>query len=103
MRARFYVEATFRLPGRELFVAHGRILDGAVRNGQRVVAPTGLDARVDAVEFALISAADRRENVALCFRYGSEQELARWQELALAGQILELVDEAADADRVAAV
>jgi translation elongation factor EF-Tu-like GTPase len=103
MPARFQVEDTFRSETRGLFVAHGRILDGTVRRGQRVVAPPGLPAPVDTVEFVLLSASEGRENVALCFRYRDDEQLAQWQSLGLAGQILELADSVAGEDRAAAV
>ena len=92
MPARFQVEDTFDIASRGIFVAHGTILHGTVRPGQRVVVPSGLSAPVDAVESGLLSATERRENVALCFRYRADEELARWQSVALAGQILELTD-----------
>ena len=92
MSAHFLVEDTFRLARREIFVVHGRIVDGAVRSGQRVRAPSGLDAPVEAIEFVLLSVSPGRENPALVFRYRDVDELARWQALGLAGQTLELED-----------
>jgi len=92
MPARFLVEDTFRLSNRGVFVVHGRIVEGAIRPGQRVRAPSQLDAPVDGVEFVLLSASDGCENPALTFRYSDEAQLARWQALQLAGQIVELED-----------
>jgi translation elongation factor EF-Tu-like GTPase len=92
MLAHFLVEETFSLSSRRLFVVHGRILDGVVRRGQRVRAPSGLDAPVEAIEFVLLSVNPGRENPALAFRYRDVAELARWQALGLAGQTLELAD-----------
>ena len=46
----------------------------------------------DAVECVLLSASEGRENMALCFRYRDDGELAQWQNLALAEKTLELVD-----------
>ena len=103
MPARFQVYETFLLQSRGLFVAHGNVLDGAVRRGQRVVAPPGIDVPVDAVEFVLLSATEGRENVALCFCYRDVEQLAQWQSLQLAGQILELADTIAGEDRARAV
>lgn len=90
--AQFLVEDTFTIASRGLFVAHGKILSGTVRRGQSVTAPPGLTVPVDALEFVLLSATEGRENVALCFRYRDEEELARWRRLSLAGQTLELTD-----------
>jgi hypothetical protein len=92
MSPQFVVEATFALPSRRLFVAHGQILAGRVKTGQRVIAPTGIDAPVYAIEFLLKSAADGQENVALCFRYRDEDQRAQWRDLELAGQIIDLED-----------
>ena len=93
MSAHFLVEDTFRLARREIFVVHGRIVHGAVQRGQRVRAPSGLDAPVETVEFVLLSASEgRRENPALVFRYRDMDQLARWEALGLAGQTLELED-----------
>jgi len=98
MTARLLVEGSFALPSRRLFVAHGRILDGILRIGQRVRAPSGLDAPVAAVEFVLLSATAGRENPALAFAYQSEDQLSRWQALTLAGRTLELEDDNAPAN-----
>jgi hypothetical protein len=103
MSARFLVEDTFRIPSRQLFVAHGRILAGTISAGQHVTVPLGLDAPVDAIEWVLLSASEGRENPALCFRYRDEAELAQWQGLGLAGQTLELTDAATGPDRDRAV
>ena len=103
MPARFQVEDTFEIASRGIFVAHGTILVGTVCRGQRVVVPSGLNAPVDAVESVLLSATERRENVALCFRYHGDEELAQWQSLSLAGRILELTDGVAGEDRAPAV
>ena len=103
MSARFRVEDTFHIQTRSLFVAHGRILAGTIRAGQRVVAPTGLHAPVDSVEWVLLSATEGRENPALCFKYQNERELAQWLALDLAGQTLELTDSGAGPDRGPAV
>jgi translation elongation factor EF-Tu-like GTPase len=92
MSARFLVEDTFCLASREMFVVYGRIVDGTVKRGQRVRAPSGLDAPVEAIEFVLFSVSPGRENPALVFRYRDMEELARWQGLGLAGQTLELAD-----------
>ncbi|MEA2761524.1 MAG: hypothetical protein QOD47_808 [Gemmatimonadaceae bacterium] len=92
MSAHFLVEDTFRLASREIFVVHGRIVDGAVQRGQHVRVPSGLDAPVEAIEFVLLSASEGRENPALVFRYRDMDQLARWQALGLAGQMLELQD-----------
>jgi hypothetical protein len=88
----FVVEGTFVLRSRSLFIAHGNIVAGRVKAGQRPLAPMELDAVVDAVEFLLRSAGDGREGVALCFRYRDEDQLARWQDLELAGQTIHLED-----------
>ncbi len=92
MTARFLVNATFNLSSRAVFVVHGQVLEGAVRRGQRVRAPEGLDAEVEQIEFVLISAQKGRENPALVFRYRDETQLARWQSLSLEGQTLVLED-----------
>jgi hypothetical protein len=92
MFAHFLVEETFSVSSRESFVVHGRIVDGVVRRGQRVRAPSGLDAPVEAIEFVLLSVSPGRENPALVFRYRDVDELARWQALGLTGQTLELED-----------
>jgi len=90
MRARFLVEDFFCIASRGVFVVHGTIVSGAVQRGQRVRAPFGLDAPVEAVEFALLSASEGRENPALAFRYRDADQLTRWQSLGLIGQTLEL-------------
>jgi translation elongation factor EF-Tu-like GTPase len=92
MPARFQVEDTFEIASRRIFVAHGKVLTGTVHRGQQVVVPSGLSAPVDAVESVLLSATEGRENVALCFRYHGDEDLAQWQSLGLAGQTLELTD-----------
>jgi hypothetical protein len=92
MSAHFLVEDTFPLSSRRLFVVHGRIVDGTVRRGQRVRAPSGLDAPVEAIEFMLLSVSPGRENPALVFRYRDVDQLAQWQALGLVGQTLELED-----------
>src|SRR4051812_23580063 len=83
MFAHFLVEETFSVSSRESFVVHGRIVDGVVRRGQRVRAPSGLDAPVEAIEFVLLSVSPGRENPALVFRYRDVDKLARWQALDL--------------------
>ena len=103
MPAKFLVEDTFKLTSRGIFVAHGKILAGTVRRGQHVVVPPSLTARVDAVEFVLLSATEGRENVALCFRYRDDEELARWRGLGLGAQTLELADSGNGEDRAPAV
>jgi translation elongation factor EF-Tu-like GTPase len=92
MPARFQVEDTFKIASRRVFVAHGKVLAGTVRRGQHVVVPPGLSAPVDAVESVLLSATEGRANVALCFRYNTEEDLAQWRSLGLIGQTLELTD-----------
>ncbi|MGH8622639.1 MAG: hypothetical protein ACRET3_10910 [Burkholderiales bacterium] len=104
MTARFLVEDVFRLTSRGIFVVHGRILEGTVRRGQRVQAPPGLDAPVDAIEVVLLSVNEGRENPALTFKYRDESQVARWQALGLVGQTLVLEDgEAAVQDPDSAV
>jgi hypothetical protein len=93
MPARLLVEGTFRLRSRELFVVHGRILQGFLRVGQHVVRPVGFDAPVVAIE-RVRTTSDRRENPAACFAYHDDAELTRWEQLGLVGQTIEL-DEAA--------
>jgi translation elongation factor EF-Tu-like GTPase len=90
--AQFLVEDTFTIASRGIFVAHGKILSGTVRRGQHVAVPLGLTVPVDEVAFVLLSATEGRENVALCFRYRDEEELAQWRRLSLTGQTLELTD-----------
>ncbi len=92
MNAQFFVEATFRLSSRKVFVAHGRILQGTVRPGQRVMQPEGLDAPVSDIGFLLISIKEGRENPTLSFQYETEDQAARWEALSLAGKTLELED-----------
>ena len=92
MSARFRVADTFDVRVRSLFVAHGQIVTGAIRVGQRVISPAGLEAPVAAIEVVLLSATEGRENPALGFKYRDDAELARWQGLGLAGQTLELTD-----------
>lgn len=98
MPARFAVEGTFQVVSRGLFVVYGRIADGTVRMGQRVRAPSGIDATVSAVEFVLLSATQGRENPALGLRYRDAGELARWQALNLTGQTLELEEDESEAE-----
>ena len=98
MPARFRVEDTFQIPTRSLVVAHGQILAGTVRAGQRAVSSNGFDAPVGAIELVLLSATDGRENAALCFEYRNELELAQWLALGLIGQTLELTDARAGRD-----
>ena len=103
MPARFQVDDTFEITSRRLFVAHGTTLAGTVHPGQRVVVPSGLNVPVDAVESVLLSATEGRANVALCFRYRTDEELAQLQSLDLAGQTLELTVGATGGDRAQAV
>jgi hypothetical protein len=103
MLAHFLVEKTFSLSSCQLFVVHGTILDGVVRRGQRVRAPSGLDTPVEAIAFVLLSVSPGRENPALAFRYRDVAELARWQALGLAGRTLKLEDGELPRHRDAAV
>lgn len=99
MSARFLVEGTFQVRSRRLFIVHGQVLDGTVRVGQVVERPDGLGAAVRAVKFALLSAREGRENPALGFEYRDENELVRWQALALRGKTLELMADGRPAAR----
>jgi hypothetical protein len=51
---------------------------------------------VAGVEVVLLSATEGRENPAVTFKYGSEDQLVRWQALARAGETLELGDSLAE-------
>lgn len=89
---RFRVHGTFVLRSRSLFIARGIVVSGAVRAGQRVVHPEGLDAAVGGVEFALLSASGGAEQTALTFRFSNSAELARWHALVPTGVELTLAD-----------
>ena len=90
MEARFRVHGSFPLRSRSVLAVYGAVSSGAVRAGQRVLAPPGLDAPVDAVEFVLVVARRGRAEPALCFRYETEPDLARWQALVPPGTELVL-------------
>ena len=92
MSARFEVESTFTIPSRKLFVMFGRIVEGTIRVGQRVVSAPELDAPVAAVECVLLCPKARLEYPALGFHYRDEPELSRWQSLGLRGGVIELAD-----------
>ena len=88
MPVRFFVERTFGLRGRPVFVACGHMVDGVVAPGQRVRAPAGLDVPVASVEGVHLGGG--AGCLGLVFRYADEAQLARWQALGLAGATLEL-------------
>lgn len=90
MEANFRVLGSFVLQSRRLFVVRGTVTTGAVRAGQRVVEPAGLDAPVTGVEFALLNASGGAAQTALTFRYLNAAQLARWQSLARTGTELTL-------------
>ncbi len=92
MSASFRVHGTFVLGTRALFIVRGVVAVGAVRAGQRVVHPAGIDAPVTGVEFALLSASGGADQTALTFRYASPAQLARWQALTTTGTELTLDD-----------
>lgn len=48
------------------------------------------DVPVRSIEYVLLSATERRENVALAFEYHDAAQLAAWEALALPGLTLEL-------------
>lgn len=98
-KARFLVENTFPVTSRGVFVVQGSILGGVVHPGQRVKAPAGIDAPVDAIELVLVSATETRDVPGLTFRYRDAAELARWQALDLKGQALELEPPTAPGNR----
>jgi len=90
MPGRFLVEGTFSLAGRSLFVAHGQLSEGTVVARECVTAAGGVRATISAVEFVLLSAVEGRENLALCFRFRDEAELARWRQAILPGETLDI-------------
>ena len=90
MSGRFRAAGTFPLTSVGLFAVHGEIVDGIARIGQTAMTDTGFRARVHGVEFVRL--ADGREDIALTFLPRDDAEAARWQDLALAGRELELVE-----------
>jgi hypothetical protein len=90
MPGRFLVEETFSLAARGLFVAHGQLVEGTVVARECVTAAGGVRATIGAVEFVLLSAVQGRENLALCFRFRDEAELARWRQAILPGEMLDI-------------
>jgi hypothetical protein len=89
MPAKLHIEGTFRLKPRAVFVVHGRLVEGTIRVGQRVIAPQGLDAPVIAIEYVR-TVTGRRENPAVCFEYRDDEQYSVWESLQLVGQTLEL-------------
>ncbi len=85
---RFKVAEVFVIRARSLFCLPGEIVEGAVGRGQYVVEPQGIDAPVAGFDF--LTRAERRDDVALTFRYHDEGQLKRWQALQLVGRTLVL-------------
>jgi hypothetical protein len=85
--ARFSVTHTFPILSRSLFFVLGDTMVGEVRIGMVVDAGTGFREAIHAVEFART---ERREEVALGFRYRDAAELATWQSIAWDGMTLEI-------------
>ena len=90
MPGHFQIEDTFPLASRQRFVGHGKIGVGTVGHGEVATNSQGFNEPIAAVEFVLLSAAEGRENVALCFRYQDVAELGRWQTLVRRGTVLEV-------------
>ena len=91
MNAQFLAKESFVIESRCIFVIHGEILAGTIRAGQRALS-RGFDARVDAVESVLLSAATGQAAAALCFRFLDQSQLAQWQGLDLHEAIFDLTE-----------
>ena len=85
----FRVFEPYVLESRNWYVLPGEIVEGNVAVGMYVNIPIDssqeLAAQVDAVEFMRH---EDSENVALCFKYAHEADLAIWQSLELADEDL---------------
>ena len=93
MSGRFRAAGTLDLTNVGLFAVHGEIVDGVARIGQIARGPAGFSARVHGVEFVRL--ADGREDLALTFLPRDPGERERWSSLRVAGQELELRENAA--------
>jgi hypothetical protein len=83
--ARFLVSNTFVLTSRSLFFVLGDVVGGEVRTGMVVDAGAGFREVICAVELART---ERREEVAMGFRYGDAGKLATWRAIPWKGLAL---------------
>jgi hypothetical protein len=88
--ATLLVRGVFVLATRSLFVVRGSVASGAVRAGQRVLDPAGLDAIVLSVEERLLDVSGGAPQTALIFHYATRTELQRWKSLIAEGTMLSL-------------
>ena len=97
MPARFRVDRTFGIRGRNVFVLCGHVLEGVVAPGQHIRRPPGLDAPLESVEAVRLSATAGEGCLGLTFRYSDGAQLASWHAIGFEGSIREL--EGADAEQ----
>jgi hypothetical protein len=90
---KFWVNHTFALEPRRLFVLAGSIVEGQVRPGMIVNVPLNssllISGQIHSVEFARRS--DGREDVCLCITYEDPDELAVWNDLNIQNETLDVV------------
>ncbi len=93
---RFHVRDTFEIPGRQLFVMAGSVVEGEIRAGMFVRVPLnsslGMSVRIHCIEF---SRRHGGEDVCLCIE--SETELAEvLRGLDFGGETFEITTDGAD-------
>jgi hypothetical protein len=90
---KFWVNHTFALEPRRLFVMAGSIVEGQIRAGMIVKVPLNsslaISAQIHSVEFARRT--DGREDVCLCITYEDPDELFVWNPLNIRDETLDVV------------
>ncbi|MGJ4910695.1 hypothetical protein [Bradyrhizobium sp. HKCCYLS2033] len=90
--SRFWVDETFAIESRRLFVLAGEIADGQIQAGMIVSVPLNsslsISGPVHSIEYARRTGG--REDVCLCIAYADSDELGLWKSLDLRNETVEV-------------